>query len=149
MYRKAVGWLEIGGAAWAGLAMASLLYRTGTFRSDPWFSLLALGGCTLVGLAGVQLLKGTDAGEVLSWVVQVLQLGHLTAGDFALRFLAGPHFTVSLLATGEIRFYAGITASLNLLRGSGDPAFAVGINLVAVAAMLMLLRMPSNPRDGR
>jgi hypothetical protein len=65
----------------------------------------------------------------------------------AFRFLAGYQVTVFFLGD-RVAGYAGLTASINLWRGSDDPQFAIGINLVALLVIIALARIPSPSSPG-
>src|SRR5213594_1739572 len=104
----------------------------------PWtFLLITMGWFTLVGLAGVRLLRHQVGGWTLSLIAQVAQLIQLTRGSIAFRLLAGPELTIFYLGD-RFYFFAGITSSVNLFRGPSDPPFALGVNLIAVAILIVL-----------
>jgi len=149
MVRKVVGWLQVFGAGWSALVAVNLLHQTHVFTTDPGFAFLFLVMITLVGVAGVQLLREREVGEILSWIAQLVQLVHVTFGEFAIRVVVGPQLTVLYSSKGVLQFYAGITASLNLLRSDGDPSFSLGINLVALGALLLLMRIPEKSQARR
>ena len=136
---KIVGLVELLSGAWSAVATLTLLSRFGGVVQNAWFAFIALGFSTMVGAAGVLLVRGREAGEILSYTVQLLQLVQVTVGAFAIRFLAGPNLTIFYLGGGEFHAYVGMASGFNVLRGSGDPPFALGLNLVAAGALLMLL----------
>jgi len=139
--RTSVGLIEILGAAWSVAGLFRLLLRT-SHVIIPWsFLLIVLGGYSLVGIAGLRLLRNQSGGEVLSAMAQTLQLFQITMGSIAFRFLAGFQLTVFFLGD-HISFFAGVTASANLLKGPHDPPLALGVNLVPIALLIVLVRLP-------
>jgi hypothetical protein len=139
--RVPVALVEILGASWSFVVMVRLLLATPGVVI-PWtFLLIALGWFALVGLAGVRLLRQQVGGWTLSLIAQASQLFQLTAGSTALRLLAGPQLTIFYLGD-RFYFFAGVTSSVNLFRGADDPPFAFGVNLVAVAILIVLACEP-------
>jgi hypothetical protein len=136
--------VEILGAAWSLFVAGRLLLSTPGLVI-PWaFLLIALSWFTLVGLAGVRLLRRQSGGWILSLVAQAAQLFQLTTGPIAFRLLAGPQLTIFFLGD-RFYFFGGLTTSVNLFRGQGDPSFAFGVNLVAALLLVVLACQPDAP----
>jgi len=142
--RVPVALVEILGASWAFVAMLHLLLSTPGVNWLSLFLFIALCWFSLVGLAGVWLLRGHRGGWTLSIVAQAAQLLQWTVGPVAFRLLAGPQLTIYFLGD-RFYFFTGLTTSVNLFRGQGDPPFAFGVNLVAVALLVVLAQRPDAP----
>jgi hypothetical protein len=107
----------------------------------PWsFLIILLLAYSVVGWAGVQLLRMRSIGEPLSIVAQTAQLIQITAGPVAFRFVAGYQVTVGI-TNDRMGVFAGFTAGVNLWRGPSDPTF-IGLNLVPLAFIIALIALP-------
>ena len=138
--RKTVAVVEILGASWSVLAAVHLFLTTPGILI-PWsFLIITLGWFSLVGLAGVLLLRDKRSGWTLSVVAQALQLLQITAGSVAFRLLAGPQATVSLVE-GHLRWFVGMTSSIGLWREQGDPAL-IAVNFVPLLLLGALAQRP-------
>jgi hypothetical protein len=138
MVRRVLGLVQVLGAGWSAVVAVKLLLQAQVFRGDPGFALLLLGIITLVGVAGVELLRGRELGATLSFVAWIIQLLHVSFGEFAIRVVVGPQLTVTYSGMGVVQAYGGVTVSLNLLRTDSDTSFSLGINLVALGALILL-----------
>jgi hypothetical protein len=136
--RTVVALIEILGASWSLVVMIRLLLGASGLVIPWWFLVLALGWFSLVGLAGVRLWRRQTGREPLSIIAQTAQLLQITTGPVAFRLLAGPQATISFLGD-RFYFFAGVTSSVNLFRGETDPAFAIGLNIVALVLLLVLI----------
>jgi len=145
--RRVIGLVEVLGAGWSVVGLGGLFLRSGAVM--PWsFLFIFLGSYTFVGLAGVLLLRQHRLGEPLSILAQVPQLVQLTSGALAYRFIAG--YQVTLFLVGD-RFgaYAGLSAAINLWRGTNDPAFMLGVNLIPVVLLALLVLLPTSGNHAR
>ena len=144
---RIIGLTEALGAGWSVAVLIALLLRTPGV-AIPWSLLLVvLGAYSVVGIAGVRLVRYETGGDVLSMIVQGVQLFQITTRSVAFRFLAGPQVTIFFLGD-HFRIFAGVTASANLWRGLDDPPFGVGLNLVALAFMIALGGLPTPVGEG-
>jgi hypothetical protein len=139
--RPVVAVVEILGAGWGFVALLHLLFTTPGVVV-PWsFLVLFFGWFTLAGYAGVGLLRQRRGGWTLSVVSQAAQLLQVTFGPVAYRLIAGPQATV-FLTSDRLGFFTGMTGAVNLTRGQADPPFVLGLNLVAVAFLVVLAQRP-------
>ena len=74
-------------------------------------------------------------------IVQALQVLRFTYDSVSYRFVAGPEISVVFFAD-HVHASAGLTASLNLWSGPGDPTFALGVNLVAIGFLVLMINAP-------
>lgn len=138
---RIIGTLEVVGAGWSVVALLQAFIRA-PGAVLPWgLVFVVLAAYSVVGLAGLLLLRQKEVGEILSIVAQSMQVLQITAGSIAYRFLAG--YQASIYVVGDhLAAYGGLTASVNLWRDSGDPPFALGLNLIPLAVLVLLARLP-------
>ena len=109
----------------------------------PWsWVILIVGSYGLVGLGGLFLLRGMEIGEVLSLLAQALQLFGVIAGPVAYQLVAGLEVSIVFLGN-HFSYFLGLSAAVSLWRGPNDPNFAVGLNLVPLAILILFARLPS------
>jgi hypothetical protein len=142
---QAIAYYEILSAAWSVEALVRAAARSpGVVIPWSWVALI-IGFYALVCAGGVLLLKHHELGDLFSLIAQGLQVLQITAGPVTFRFAAGLQASIFFLGN-RFTYYLGITASVNLWRAADDVPFAIGINLVSLAILVMFAYLPS-PAD--
>jgi hypothetical protein len=141
---KLIAWLEIlGGALGLVFFLAGILKGTVV----PLGLLLLIGALVFFSLnviAGVLLLRNNSIGQVLSILVQAIQIPHLTISTFILRILAGVNIIVGtgvLPTTGKpgAHFSPGVYWTFTVSPISNGQFF-FGINILSLLALIYLVR---------
>ena len=107
----------------------------------PWV-LLIFGALLLVGAAGAMLLRRREAGEVLTYVAQALQVPYVAVGPVAFRFVAGLQASV-LVTTGRLSYFIGVATSITLWRPDNGAPTAIGLNFVPIMILIGLACLPT------
>src|SRR6185312_6429250 len=100
----------------------------------PWV-LLIFGALLLVGAAGAMLLRRREAGEVLTYVAQALQVPYVAVGPVAFRFVAGLQASV-LVTAGRLSYFIGVATSITLWRPDNGAPTAIGLNFVPIMILI-------------
>ena len=133
--------VEISGGLWGIGAVASATPPPVPGLLYPSLALLAFGASAA---AGVLLWRGQPAGWRLSSVVQAAQVLQLLTPVFVWQYRVGPHLTV-WLADGHVGMNAGFQMDFALVPPPSGPVLAVALNLLALAALVVLFRLRVHP----
>jgi DMSO/TMAO reductase YedYZ heme-binding membrane subunit len=141
--RQIIAWIQIAGAAW-GASISYGLYR------QVHGTLIILAGAftlffTLIGAAGVLLLRNHRWGVPLSLVSQGIQIPVLMSPgpSFFANAGLGARFTFS--TDGNIGFYIHLGTQLHYSWQSEQTTTTVGINVVAAVLLYLLIMRVEEP----
>jgi len=153
---KVIGWSEVlGGAAGFVLLPVTLMqqrqpgFPPGGRVPPAWYAMGAVAFAASL-VAGVLLLRGRPLGARLSAGLQALQVVQVGTQAFVYQYVTG--LQVLLLVTpGGWRLSPGVNVGFAALPPPGPyPAWSLGINFFALAALAVLLRggATAAPRPG-
>jgi hypothetical protein len=146
---RAIAYYEIIGAAWSLETLFRVFTHTPGGVIVPWsWVALILGFYGLVMAGGALLLKRRELGDLFSIIAQGIQVLQITVGPVAFRLVSGLQASIYLVGK-HITYYLGITASVALWRGDDDAPFAIGINLIPLAILVIFAYLPSSPEVAR
>jgi hypothetical protein len=145
--RHIIAWIQIAGAAWGAPATyAFLTHPTGPLGLVfAAFSLFF----TLIGLAGILLLRNHRWGVPLSLIVQGMQLPVLLSPGASYYANAGLGLRVFADTAWQFGFYAHLGTQFHYSWESDRTTTAVGINLVAAALLYLLVTRVEEPVASR
>jgi hypothetical protein len=132
--------LILGGGAGIAIAFPAETVATGTEHLAFIASVVAIFACSI--WAGVGLWKGTRKGYIASEVLFALQIPSFTFSGFAYQFYIGSLFGVSFSSTlaSKLNLDFQLGSAVNFQLSSEIENFVLGVNLIAVAALIYLIR---------
>lgn len=141
-----VGWSELAGGAVAAVVLGLRAMGIGTDDqvAARQMVLPMLVFCGLSMVAGRLLLLRHPLGRSLSIPVQAMQALYLTVGGLGVRVAAGLAVSMLYASPGGIDGTLGVDALFRI--GSTGVQAELGINAVAIAALVALLRHPTLDR---
>lgn len=138
--QRLVAALELVGGVWGLVRAAGMLIRTGYSNVGIVIAAImaVIFGVFLV--AGARLWLGRSGGVALSILVQALQLPHIVTSAFGYLFGAPVSFAVGLAGSGHPMFSGLWHPGFGLSINSEVEVAWLGVNLVALAALVLLIR---------
>ena len=141
--RQIIAWIQIAGAAWGAPA-------TYTFLTHPSGELGLLAAAfslffTLIGLAGILLLRNHRWGVPLSLIVQGMQVPVLLSPGASYYANAGLGLRLTADTAWNLGFYAHLGTQLHYSWESDRTTTTVGINLVAAVLLYLLATRVEEP----
>jgi hypothetical protein len=145
--RHIIAWIQIAGAAWG--APATYIFLTHpTGQVGGLFAAFSLF-FTLIGLAGILLLRNHPWGVPLSLIVQGMQLPVILSPGASYYANAGLGLRVTMDTAWNFGFYAHLGTQLHYSWESDRTTTALGINLVAAALLYLLVMRVEEPVASR
>lgn len=148
---RVIGWSEALGGGAGLLVLPVAAWQQARAGAPPGLRMPAVGfamaavAFAAAAAAGVLLLRRRRAGVRASAAVQALQVVQFgVPGTFVYQYAAGIHV---LLAVGQygLRFSPGINAAFVALPVQGEGPWWAGVNLFALAAVVVLARELAAP----
>ena len=142
---RLIALLELLGGVWGLYRLAALVQR------NPWSAALVVVASlfTLIFLlfitAGVLLWRGRPLGLWLSLAVQALQLPHIISGPFGFFFASPASVAVGLSGDFAPQISALWHPGMGFAIDSEVELTWIGVNLLALAAILILVRLRRRP----
>jgi hypothetical protein len=137
--------LELAGGVWGLVRVGALLRRNGfTVSSIVVAGVLGLVFVLFIA-AGALLWRGGALGLWLSVAVQALQLPHIVTSPFGFLFGAPLSFAAGLNADAHLMTSALWHPGMGFSIDSEVPVAWIGLNLIALAALLLLFWLRRSP----
>ena len=134
MWRRIIAIAEVLGGI---LALIATIFAAKAGASKPLI-LLGAGLDLLVIISGILLWFKPALGVVLSGIVQGLQCVQVFSVWLSWQYVAGVALLVQVLK-GEITWGGGLLVRHTFLQAEGSGARGLGVNLVAIAALIFLV----------
>jgi hypothetical protein len=145
--RQVIAWIQIAGAAWGAPATyAFLTHPTGGL--GVLFAAFTLF-FTLIGLAGILLLRNHRWGIPLSLIAQGMQLPVLLSPGASYYANAGLGLRLTADTAWNLGFYIHLGTQLHYSWESDRTTTTIGINLVAAALLYLLVTRVEEPITSR
>lgn len=134
--QRFLGWYQLIAAAIGALFTSLAYWRTGAFTAES----LILGAApfTVVGTAGLWLLKGRPMARVLTIIAQLLQVPIISLPWLTWKFVAGLIISLTLSKRGA-SVYTGIETTWLIAARHLDQS-SIGFNVVPMIVIVVLLR---------
>ena len=141
--RLAIGWFEVFGASLGALFSYQILQLAAML---PWLALAFVLFFTLLGVAGIFLVRNHRWGLPLSLLVQGMQIPVFLSPGPSYYSSAGFGIRLALDSQWNLGFYTFFGTQLHYSWQSDRSTTAIGINLVAAALLFLLVTRVEEPR---
>src|SRR5215467_6533843 len=134
--RLAIGWFEVFGASLGALVTYRIFPQLAS--AVPWLALAFVLFFTLIGVAGILLIRNHRWGLPLSLLMQGMQIPVFLSPGPSYYSNAGLRLRLYMDSHWHLGFYAFFGTQLTYSWLSDQSSTTVGINLVAVALLWLL-----------
>jgi hypothetical protein len=143
--RQAIAWIEIAGAAWGASLSYSLYAQIGAGVVVLVLAIAFTLFFTLIGLAGVLLLRNHRWGVPLSLVAQGIQLPVFLSSGPSYYSNAGLGLRLTADTDWNVGFYVHLGTQLHYSWQSDRTTTTIGINVVAAVLLYLLVARVEEP----